>query len=210
MGSNWKPRDSKQGGDIRNPWPPFRGVEWILHVQVCEQEPEEQKRRYKKVGSNWKPRDSKQGGDIRNPRPPFRGVEWILHVQVCEQEQLSNGHYMSTGTTVKNEYNKHEQSPLGQSILAPETATNCLVIRTKGRRENALAVQLKELWWYKGYDKSTQQICGIFFLVKNVVLTRCLCVCPIPMCICTHKNDHVRTLWITETGKDPASTCRSG
>ena len=34
-----------------------------------------------------------------------------------------------------------------------------------------------------------------FVLVKNVVLTRCRCAQP-PVCIRTHKNDHVRTLKI--------------
>ena len=49
-----------------------------------------------------------------------------------------------------------------------------------------------------------------------------LSVCPSPVCIRTHKNDHVRTLkkilsvvkgnvrvrWIMETLKDPACTCK--
>ena len=45
-------------------------------------------------------------------------------------------------------------------------------------------------------------------------------VCPTPVCIRTHKNDHARTLkdpvihvrirWITETRKDPKYTCRTG
>ena len=37
-------------------------------------------------------------------------------------------------------------------------------------------------------------LCEIF-QIKNVVLTRCRCAQP-PMCIRTHKNDHVRTLKI--------------
>ena len=63
--------------------------------------------------------------------------------------------------------------------------------------------------------RSTRKICEIF-RVKNVVLTR-LSVCPTPVCIRTHKIDHVHTLkilwslslsvlWITETRKDPACT----
>ena len=36
---------------------------------------------------------------------------------------------------------------------------------------------------------------GENFSVKNVVLTHCQCAHP-PLCICMHKNDHVRTLKI--------------
>ena len=62
----------------------------------------------------------------------------------------------------------------------------------------------------------------LFFRFKNAVLTRCRWVwCAQPPRVYTHANKwththikdtvvHVRVRWITETGKDPACTCRTG
>ena len=65
-------------------------------------------------------------------------------------------------------------------------------------------------------SETQEQICGSFFWVKNVVLTRCWCALT-PVSIYTHAWEwsrkhvkdpvvHVRVCWIMETRKDSAIT----